>query len=1002
MKVTTLFSTLSILAASTLANAFSLSDVKKGANSGSIVPGRYIVEFDSNAHLSSANLKRDANPHEYIYRQLEARDTPYTVHQEYSSDLFVGASISLGSDEDLSTLISITGVINLRPVHLLSLPAKSFDVTNTQWPTPAQAGSATNGTARAPTVAAPQVTTTTKCTGKGKKQTCTTQTITVTATASSTASAKPTTGFSPLSQIQVDQVQASGNKGKGVKIGVIDSGVDYRRVPLGGCFGAGCKIAGGYDFVGDNFTGSNDPVPDDDPYDDCYGHGTIVAGAIGADDNEYNVPGAAPEATQYAYRVFSCSGATTDDIAFQAMQRAYNDNMDIINLSFGEATGWTESMLSVLAARLVASGTVVVASAGNRGQVGAFFTSAPAAAKGVISVGSSDNSIYPAHLATVSTGHAPITYFNFQAFRTGTHALYAYTTDPAVPDDGCVTPAGAPDLSPYILVVRRGGCSLSQKAKNAYLQGAAGILVVNTPNTAPTYQTFPLIDFAMVGYEDGNYLISQANTPTTASNTTLTFSFNPTAFPNVWTGNSTSYFSQIGPSNDLNLSPTVLAPGSNIIGIYPSALGNFTFVQGTSFSAPYVAGAAALYLSAKGVNNVSPKDVLTALENTAEPLAVSPSDSSLETIAAQGGGRLNIAEAINPGAIISPSEILLNDSAYFASVQYLTIKNPSWWSWTTFKLKNVPAGTALAYQTGLNQSNDEPIPQVPNAASVKFSQSSVWLWPGGTTVVIMQFTAPTGLDPKTFPIYSGYIQVTGGSTTTQVPYLGVAAKMKDMPVLDPTPYYLGMNTPTILDASGKVQTGTASYTFSGSDYPTVLYRLVGGTPLLLIDLIDAAANLTFTPNYNSRKRSVAEVNVEVEKRSSLEARRSKSTGDQTRSSSNGKSAALLSLWCQLTNWRGQGCAASGGAGGNGGNTFAKVPIIGNVYQAAYIPRNTDNADGAGTDYSQFELSAATFANGTAIPNGTYKFLMRTLHITGDRTNEADYEAWVSAPFTVAK
>lgn len=65
-------------------------------------------------------------------------------------------------------------------------------------------------------------------------------------------------------------------------------------------------------------------------------------------------------------------------------------------------------------------------------------------------------------------------------------------------------------------------------------------------------------------------------------------------------------------------------------------------------------------------------------------------------------------------------------------------------------------------------------------------------------------------------------------------------------------------------------------------------------------------------------------------------------------------------------------------------------------------RSTDNADGEGSDYNTFSLSTAQFNNGTTIPNGTYRFLMRALHITGDPTNENDYEAWLSMPFTVSQ
>lgn len=94
----------------------------------------------------------------------------------------------------------------------------------------------------------------------------------------------------------------------------IDTGVDYTHPLLGGKFGPGQKIAGGKDFVGDNYTNGNPPVPDDDPVstastrlsnilivaaqlDQCNGHGTHVAGVIGAEsDNDFDFSGIAPDA----------------------------------------------------------------------------------------------------------------------------------------------------------------------------------------------------------------------------------------------------------------------------------------------------------------------------------------------------------------------------------------------------------------------------------------------------------------------------------------------------------------------------------------------------------------------------------------------------------------------------------------------------------------------------------------------------------------------------------
>jgi subtilisin family serine protease len=84
-------------------------------------------------------------------------------------------------------------------------------------------------------------------------------------------------------------------------------------IALGGGFGPGFLIAGGYDFVGDAYTGSNTPVPDPDPMDTCFGHGTHVAGIIAAQPgNIYNITGVAYKASLYAYRVLGCTGSVQD------------------------------------------------------------------------------------------------------------------------------------------------------------------------------------------------------------------------------------------------------------------------------------------------------------------------------------------------------------------------------------------------------------------------------------------------------------------------------------------------------------------------------------------------------------------------------------------------------------------------------------------------------------------------------------------------------------------
>ena len=308
---------------------------------------------------------------------------------------------------------------------------------------------------------------------------------------------------------------------------------------------------------------------------------------------------------------------------------------------------------------------------------------------------------------------------------------------------------------------------------------------------------------------------------------------------------------------------------------------------------------------------------------------------------------------------------------------------------------------------GKNETNDAPVPQVANAASVTFSQSSVTLSPGLSGSVIIEFTPPTGLDAQTFPIYSGFIQISGDQTVSQIPYLGVAAKMKDMPILDPAPVAFAYSLPVIQDANQQEQNDTKSYSFKGTDFPTVVYRQIGGTPLLLVDLVAVDASLGFTPNYNTRR------DVSASRRSGDLVNRKRAASPQHRGLSldlglglgaGGAGLGLglsvngsvglgpTQLWCILANYNDPKC---------GKNTFNQVPILGNLYEVEFQPRDTDNADGAGLVTNSFALSAPTYSNGTTIPNGTYRFLLRTLKITGDYTKESDYEAWLSKPFVVA-
>ncbi|MEM4710314.1 MAG: S8 family serine peptidase, partial [Candidatus Diapherotrites archaeon] len=165
------------------------------------------------------------------------------------------------------------------------------------------------------------------------------------------------------SAIKADKVWTELNsRGEGVKIGIIDTGVDYTHPDLGGCFGPNCKVIGGYDFVDE----------DPDPMDD-HGHGTHVAGIAAGNGT---LKGVAPEASIYAIRVLKNDGhgkgfGYIDDI-IEGIEFAidpnkdgdYSDKLDIINLSLG-VRGNPDDLLSKAVDNAFDAGVLPIVAAGN-------------------------------------------------------------------------------------------------------------------------------------------------------------------------------------------------------------------------------------------------------------------------------------------------------------------------------------------------------------------------------------------------------------------------------------------------------------------------------------------------------------------------------------------------------------------------------------------------------------------------------------------------------------
>ncbi len=175
------------------------------------------------------------------------------------------------------------------------------------------------------------------------------------------------------------------NKGTGVKVAVIDTGIDYTHPDLD------ANYKGGTDLVNN----------DDDPVDD-HGHGTHVAGTIAAVDNGTGVVGVAPEAWLYAVKILDSTGSGSDSDMIAAMQWAVDNEMQVVNLSLGTPADPGDTVKQAFD-NAAGAGIVTVAAAGNSGFYGLLTDTVnwPARYESVIAVGATDSTDSLAYFSSI-------------------------------------------------------------------------------------------------------------------------------------------------------------------------------------------------------------------------------------------------------------------------------------------------------------------------------------------------------------------------------------------------------------------------------------------------------------------------------------------------------------------------------------------------------------------------------------------------------------------------
>ncbi len=450
-----------------------------------------------------------------------------------------------------------------------------------------------------------------------------------------------------------------GFQGDGIKVGVIDSGIDPHHPFLKD---ASLKMPAGFPKVNrvedKKFTSNKVIVakvysPDLTASPKALdSHGTHVAGTI-AGKRDYKDPtglvksplsGVAPKAYLGNYNVFPCENCSAESIFIaKAVEDAVNDGMDIINMSLGgEAVVGFDLLVEVVNAASDVGVTMVVA-AGNEGPDPMTIASPGIAAKSIT-------------VGAVTNHHFIGTAMNIEVDGQKREVMIG-TSDPggkitgrvAAPlavvseKDGLGCEPITQDLQGKIAVLKRGICSFTLKGKHAMDRGAVGLLIINHSAGDPSSMFVEeeiSIPMGMVSDQDGEW-ISKGNR--------IFGEFQLNSEKEIISGNSKylANFSSRGPTVNHTLKPDVTAVGVNV---YSSVLqGGLEMLNGTSMATPHVAGAAALLKQAHP--SWTPDDIKSALMNTAQ--SVRDSENPLEV----GSGFIHVEKAFQPPVMVFPSSL---------------------------------------------------------------------------------------------------------------------------------------------------------------------------------------------------------------------------------------------------------------------------------------------------------------------------------------------------------
>ncbi|MBP0726487.1 InlB B-repeat-containing protein [Bacillus sp. RG28] len=502
---------------------------------------------------------------------------------------------------------------------------------------------------------------------------------------------KPTSG---LTLLGIDKLQAEGNTGiiksgpragKRVKVGVLDTGIDYNHPDLKAVY------KGGHDFVnnsGIDSKGNVIYVDDNDPMETTYNdwkaaksnpdptvgpppgdykqyitsHGTHVSGTIAANttdnNNVYSANGVAPNVDLYAYRVLGPGGHGTSDSVLNGIDQAVKDHMDVINLSLGASVNNPLYPTSIAINNATLSGVVCDVAAGNSGP-GTATVGSPGTSPLAITVGAST---IPEDIPvmTINNGSASYKARLFGKNFAQADDEFKGKTIPIVDVGlGSVAAYDGINMSGKLALVKRGGEYLQTKMANAKKAGAEGMIIWD--NTEDSDNQGYIASFLGVSMDnvysisltqaEGQALSDEIQKDPKSASITFPSTLDPAISKN---GDELASFSSTGPVSNWSIKPDVVAPGVDISSTAPYDIWepqdntthdykyDYQIMSGTSMATPHVAGISALVLAAHP--DYTPADVKAALMNTAKDINT---DSKTYSVYQVGAGRVDPARAIN-------------------------------------------------------------------------------------------------------------------------------------------------------------------------------------------------------------------------------------------------------------------------------------------------------------------------------------------------------------------